>query len=162
MGRTKGNLHRAIANDGYIVVNFDNEGTPAPKGRAWRKTIYRQIGLLASAQQAEAIKQLALERPYIDTSRMAVWGWSGGGSMTLNLMFRFPGLFTAGMSVAPIADQHDYDTIYQERYMGLPSENSLGYHEGSPITLPRVSRGIYLSFTAPATTTATIKLRSSY
>jgi dipeptidyl-peptidase-4 len=129
----RGIFHRAIANDGYIVVNFDNQGTPAPKGRAWRKCIYRQIGVLASAQQAEAILQFALERQYVDTSRMAVWGWSGGGSMTLNLMFRFPGLFVAGMSVAPIADQHDYDTIYQERYMGLPADNSQGYHDGSPI-----------------------------
>jgi dipeptidyl-peptidase-4 len=130
---TRALFHRAIANDGYIVVSFDNQGTPAPKGRAWRKIVYGNIGVLSSAQQAEAIRELAKERPYLDTSRMAVWGWSGGASNTLNLMFRSPGLFAAGMAVAPMADQRDYDTIYQERYMGLPKDNPKGYHDGSPI-----------------------------
>jgi dipeptidyl-peptidase-4 len=130
---TRALFHRTIANDGYIVVSFDNQGTPAPKGRAWRKIVYGNIGVLSSAQQAEAIRELAKERPYLDTSRMAVWGWSGGASNTLNLMFRSPGLFAAGMAVAPMADQRDYDTIYQERYMGLPKDNPKGYHDGSPI-----------------------------
>jgi dipeptidyl-peptidase-4 len=127
-------FHHAIASEGYLVVSIDNQGTPAPKGRAWRKMIYGSVGVLSSAQQAEAIRQLAKDRPYIDASRMAVWGWSGGGSNTLNLMFRSPGLFTAGMAVAPIADQRYYDTIYQERYMGLPQTNASGYHDGSPIS----------------------------
>jgi dipeptidyl-peptidase-4 len=131
---TRGLFHRAIASEGYLVVSIDNQGTPAPKGRAWRKMIYGSVGVLSSAQQAEAIGQLAKERSYIDSSRMAVWGWSGGGSNTLNLMFRSPGLFTAGMAVAPIADQRYYDTIYQERYMGLPQTNASGYHDGSPIS----------------------------
>jgi dipeptidyl-peptidase-4 len=126
-------FHHAIANDGYLVVSFDNQGTPAPKGRVWRKTVYGAVGVLSSAQQAEAIRELMKERSYIDPARLAVWGWSGGGSNTLNLMFRSPGLFSAGMTVAPIADQRYYDTIYQERYMGLPNDNARGYHDGSPI-----------------------------
>jgi dipeptidyl-peptidase 4 len=126
-------FHRAIAQEGYLVVSFDNEGTPAPKGRAWRKSIYGAIGVLSSKEQAEAIRAFAQEHPYVDTARMAVWGWSGGASNTLNLMFRSPGLFVAGMAVAPMADQRDYDTIYQERYMGLPQDNPKGYHDGSPI-----------------------------
>jgi len=126
-------FHALIAREGYIVVSFDNQGTPAPKGREWRKVVYGSVGVLSAAQQADAIRELAKERSYIDTSRMAIWGWSGGGSNTLNLMFRSPGLFKAGIAVAPVADESHYDTIYQERYMGLPQDNAKGYHDGSPI-----------------------------
>jgi dipeptidyl-peptidase-4 len=126
-------FHAAIARQGYLVVSFDNQGTPAPKGREWRKIVYGDVGVLSSVQQASAIQELAKERPYIDSSRLAIWGWSGGGSNTLNMMFRYPGLFKAGIAVAPVADQRHYDTIYQERYMGLPEQNAKGYHDGSPI-----------------------------
>jgi dipeptidyl-peptidase-4 len=122
-----------IANEGYIVVSFDNQGTPALKGREWRKSVYGSVGVLSAAQQADAIRELAKEHSYIDLSRMAIWGHSGGGSNTLNLMFRSPGLFKAGIALAPVADESHYDTIYQERYMGLPQENVKGYHDGSPI-----------------------------
>ena len=126
-------FHSLIAREGYIVVSFDNQGTPAPKGREWRKVVYGSVGVLSAAQQADAIRALAKEHSYIDMSRLAIWGWSGGGSNTLNLMFRSPGLFKAGIAVAPVADQARYDTIYQERYMGLPQQNVKGYHDGSPI-----------------------------
>jgi dipeptidyl-peptidase-4 len=92
------------------------------------------VGVLASEEQAAAVRALLAERPYLDAERVASWGWSGGGSMTLNLLFRSPDLYKVGMSVAPVPDQTLYDTIYQERYMGLPSENAEGYREGSPIT----------------------------
>ncbi len=129
------NLNDAlVAREGYLVVSFDNAGTPEPRGRAWRKSIYGAVGILSSQQQAAAIRELARERPYIDQSRMAIWGWSGGGSSTLNMMFRYPGLFRAGIAVAPVADERKYDTIYQERYMGLPQQNVKGYHDGSPIS----------------------------
>jgi dipeptidyl-peptidase-4 len=127
-------LEAAIAREGYLVVSFDNAGTPEPRGRAWRKSVYGAVGVLSSQQQAAAIRELAKEHSYIDTARLAVWGWSGGGSNTLNMMFRYPGLFRAGIAVAPVADQRKYDTIYQERYMGLPAENANGYHDGSPIS----------------------------
>jgi dipeptidyl-peptidase-4 len=126
-------FHALLAREGYIIVSFDNQGTPAPKGREWRKVVYGSVGVLSAAQQAEAIRELAKEHSYIDTSRLAIWGWSGGGSNTLNLMFRSPGLFKAGIAVAPVADESHYDTIYQERYMGLPQDNVKGYHDGSPI-----------------------------
>jgi dipeptidyl-peptidase-4 len=130
-----------IARQGYIVVSFDNQGTPAPKGREWRKSVYGDVGVLSSVQQAAAIRELAKERPYIDSSRLAIWGWSGGGSNTLNMMFRYPGLFKAGIAVAPVADQRHYDTIYQERYMGLPEQNAKGYHDGSPISFAQDLNG---------------------
>ena len=122
-----------IAEEGYLVITIDNEGTPSPQGRAWRRSIYRAIGVLSSAQQTQAILQLARERPYIDTSRMAIWGHSGGGSTTLNVMFRYPGVYSTGVAMAPVPDESHYDSIYQERYMGLPAEDVKGYHDGSPI-----------------------------
>jgi dipeptidyl-peptidase-4 len=122
-----------IAEEGYLVVSFDNSGTPPPKGRAWRKSIFGAIGVLSSAEQAAAIQNLAKERPYIDTTRMAIWGHSGGGSNTLNMMFRYPGVYSTGIALAPVADESHYDSIYQERYMGLPAVNVKGYHDGSPI-----------------------------
>ena len=86
-----------------------------------------------AAATAQAITELAKEHAYIDTSRMAIWGHSGGGSNTLNLMFRYPGVYSTGIASSPVADESHYDTIYQERYMGLPQENKQGYHDGSPI-----------------------------
>jgi len=130
--------HLMLAQQGYIVASVDNRGTPAPRGRAWRKSIYRQIGVLASADQAAAAKALA-QRPYVDPSRIGIWGWSGGGSMTLNAMLRYPDVYRLGMAVAPVPDLHLYDTIYQERYMGLPADNAEAYRQGSPITFaPRL------------------------
>jgi dipeptidyl-peptidase-4 len=125
--------HLMIAQQGYIVISVDNRGTPAPRGRAWRKVVYRQIGTLASQEQAAAAT--VIQRwPFVDPARIAIWGWSGGGSMTLNQMFRHPDIYRVGMSVAPVSDQLLYDTIYQERYMGLPQDNAEDYKRGSPIT----------------------------
>jgi pimeloyl-ACP methyl ester carboxylesterase len=89
--------------------------------------------VLSSKQQAQALRSLAAARPYVDLDRAAVWGWSGGGTNTLNLMFRSPELYKVGMSVAPVPDQRLYDTIYQERYMGLPAGNTGGYKQASAI-----------------------------
>jgi dipeptidyl-peptidase-4 len=126
-------LLAALADDGYLVGSFDNRGTPAPKGREWRKIVYRSIGVLASKDQAAAVRGLGASRSYVDMERVGVFGWSGGGSMTLNLMFRSPELFKVGVAGAPVPDQTLYDSIYQERYMGLPDENAQGYKDGSPI-----------------------------
>ena len=127
-------LLAALADEGYLVASFDNRGTPSLKGRAWRKVIYGAVGVLASQEQAAALRALAASRPYVDLSRVAVYGWSGGGSMTLNLMFRSPELYKVGVAGAPVPDQTLYDSIYQERYMGLPQQNAEGYRTGSPIT----------------------------
>ena len=126
-------FHRALAADGYLVASFDNRGTPAPKGRDWRKSVYGSVGELSSKEQAEAVRKLAAQRPYVDATRIGVWGWSGGGTNTLNLMFRSPDLYKVGVAVAPVPDQRLYDTIYQERYMGLPNSNEDGYKRGSAI-----------------------------
>jgi dipeptidyl-peptidase-4 len=132
---------RAIASRGYVVVCFDNRGTPALKGAAWRKVVYGAVGELSSKEQAAAIRILTKQRPYLDPTRIAIWGWSGGGSNTLNAMFRYPDVYKVGVSVAPVPDQRLYDTIYQERYMGLPDENEKGYRAGSPIHFAEGLRG---------------------
>lgn len=132
--------HLMLAQKGFVVITMDNRGTPSPKGRAWRKSIYRKIGVMNSRDQAMAAKKI-LQWDFIDPDRVAVWGWSGGGSMTLNLLFRYPEIYKAGISVAPVANQLFYDNIYQERYMGLPSENMEDFLEGSPVTYAKNLEG---------------------
>ena len=134
-------FHRALADDGYLVVSFENRGTPAPKGRAWRKSVYGAVGVLSSQDQTEAVLALSRARPYVDGSRIGVWGWSGGGTNTLNLMFRSPDVYRVGVAVAPVPDQKLYDTIYQERYMGVPADNAAGYRKGSAIHFAEGLRG---------------------
>jgi len=126
-------FHRALADEGFVVVSFDNRGTPAPKGAAWRKVVYGTVGEHSSRDQAAAVRAFSEKHSFVDPERVAVWGWSGGGSNTLNCMFRYPEVFKVGVSVAPVPDQRLYDTIYQERYMGLPDDNAQGYEIGSPI-----------------------------
>ena len=134
-------FHRALAQDGYVIASFDNRGTPAPKGRAWRKIIYGNVGVLSSKEQALALLALEKTHSYLDPNRVAVWGRSGGGSNTLNLMFRHPEIYKVGMAVAPVPDQRLYDTIYQERFMGLPQDNADGYKAGSPINFAEGLQG---------------------
>jgi dipeptidyl-peptidase-4 len=133
--------HLLLAQQGYLVMSVDNRGTPAPRGREWRKCVYRQIGILASEDQAAAARAIISTRPYVDSTRIGIWGWSGGGSMTLNMLFRHPDLYHTGMSVAPVTNQRFYDTIYQERYMGLPENNPDGFKNGSPITFAHQLKG---------------------
>jgi dipeptidyl-peptidase-4 len=133
-------FHQVLAQRGYVVVSVDNRGTPAPRGRAFRKAIHRKIGVLNAADQAHAAQTL-LQRPWADASRVGIWGWSGGGSTTLNAIFRYPGIYTTGIAVAPVPDLRLYDTIYQERYMGLPQVNAEEYRLGSPITFADSLRG---------------------
>lgn len=133
--------HMMLAQQGYLVMSIDNRGTPAPRGREWRKCVYRQIGVLAAADQAAAVRKIIAERPYADPARIGIWGWSGGGSMTLNALFRYPDLYRTGMAVAFVSDERLYDTIYQERYMGLPRDNAQDYQNGSPITFAKQLKG---------------------
>lgn len=140
-GGPRGLWHWMLAQQGCVVISVDNRGTNVPRGRAWRKCVHRQIGILASYEQAQAVRALLQRWPFIDPTRIGVWGWSGGGSMSLNALFRYPELYRTAIAVAPNADQRLYDTIYQERYMGLPNDNAAGYREGSPITHAHRLRG---------------------
>ncbi|WP_330746435.1 S9 family peptidase [Chryseobacterium sp. CP-77] len=130
-----------MAEDGYLYVSLENRGTPSPKGREWRKSIYRKIGQLNIRDQAMGAKALFAKWPYIDTSRVAVWGWSGGGSSTLNLLGQYPDIYQTGIAIAPVANQLFYDNIYQERYMGLPQENREDFVKGSPLAYAKNLKG---------------------
>jgi len=130
-----------MAKAGYCYIAVDNRGTPTLKGAAWRKSIYRQIGRLNIRDQAMAAKKLMQQHPYLDSSRVAVWGWSGGGSTTLHLLFQYPDIYKTGISIAAVGNQLLYDNIYQERYMGLPQENRADFVAGSPITYAKNLRG---------------------
>jgi dipeptidyl-peptidase-4 len=135
--RWRGNAYfwdQMLTEQGFIVASIDNRGTPAPKGREWRKSIYGAVGILSSRDQADALKAMANRWSYIDSDRVGIWGHSGGGSMTLNMLFRYPELYKVGISLAPVADQRLYDSIYQERYSGLLTDYAEGYKQGSPIT----------------------------
>lgn len=129
-----------LAQKGYVVIDMDNRGTPCLKGSEWRKCVYRKLGVLNTRDQALAAKEI-LKRDYLDNGRVAVWGWSGGGSMTLNLMFQYPEIYKTGMAVSAVANQLTYDNIYQERYMGLPQENMEDFVKGSPITYAKNLQG---------------------
>lgn len=133
--------HCLLAQQGYVVMSIDNRGTSAPRGRDWRKSIYRQVGILASADQAAVTRRILQERPYLDPKRIGIWGWSGGGSMSLNAIFRYPDLYHTAMAIAFVSNQRFYDTIYQERYMGLPSDNATGFRDGSPVTFAHQLQG---------------------
>ncbi|MGN7863925.1 DPP IV N-terminal domain-containing protein [Chryseobacterium sp. 22458] len=130
-----------MAEDGYLYVSLENRGTPAPKGREWRKSVYRKIGQLNIRDQAMGAKALFAKWPYADTSRVAVWGWSGGGSSTLNLLGQYPDIYQTGIAIAPVANQLFYDNIYQERYMGLPQENREDFVNGSPLAYAKNLKG---------------------
>ncbi len=126
--------HQYLAQQGYVVMSIDPRGTRSPRGREWRKIIYRKIGIVAALDHAAGVRQIIRDYPFVDESRIGIHGWSGGGQMTLNCMFRFPELYKTGIAVAFVADQKNYDTIYQERYMSTPQDNPEGYRDGSPIT----------------------------
>jgi dipeptidyl-peptidase-4 len=133
--------HLMLTQQGYVVMSVDNRGTRVPRGREWRKCIYRQIGILASADQAAALRAIIKRWPWVDSSRIGIWGWSGGGSMSLNAIFRYPDMYKMAMAVAFVSNQRYYDTIYQERYMGLPEDNKEGFKNGSPITFAHQLKG---------------------
>ncbi|MEM6468320.1 MAG: S9 family peptidase [Planctomycetota bacterium] len=130
---SSGLWHRMLAQKGIAVMSFDNRGTKVPRGREFRKAVYRQVAHLGPNDQAKAVKKVLEENPNLDADRVGIWGWSGGGTSTLHAMFRHGDVFKAGLAVAPVANLAYYDTIYQERYMGLPSGNVQGYRKGSAI-----------------------------
>ena len=134
-----------LAQRGYIVASVDNRGTPRPRGRAWRKSHLSPDRLLASQEQAAAARA-SPDRAVRRLDAHGVWGWSGGGSMTLNLMFRSPDVYQYGHGGrAGAATMRFYDTIYQERYMGLPQTNADGYRPGRRSLSPTDLRGNLLA-----------------
>jgi len=128
-----------LAADGYLAVCVDPRGTGA-RGEDFRKCTYGQLGKYESDDQIEAAKYLA-GLPYVDGKNIAIWGWSYGGFMSSLCLAKGGDVFKAGIAVAPVTNQRFYDTVYSERYMGLPGQNPEGYDENSPITLVKGIKG---------------------
>ena len=140
-GRSHADFHRVIADLGYLVVSIDNRGTPAPKGAAWRRSIFGSLGPLSTEEQAAALKELGRTRSYVDLSRVGIWGWSGGGSNTLNAMFRKPDVYHVGIAVAPKPQPHLYNAWFQEIYMETRETNPEGYRRSAPINFAEGLKG---------------------
>jgi len=129
-----------MAADGYIQISLDGRGTPAPKGAAWRKAVYKNVGRINVRDQAMAAKKI-MNWKFVDADRIAVWGWSGGGTTTLHLMFQYPEIYKTGIAIASETNRLCYDNIYEERYMGLPQENKADFEACSPITYAKNLQG---------------------
>ncbi|MDK1104266.1 MAG: DPP IV N-terminal domain-containing protein, partial [Actinomycetota bacterium] len=140
-GRSHADYHRMIADLGYLVVSIDNRGTPAPKGAAWRRAVFGSLGPLSTEEQAAALKELGRTRSYVDLSRVGIWGWSGGGSNTLNAMFRKPDVYHVGIAVAPKPQPHLYNAWFQEIYMETRETNPDGYRRSAPINFAEGLKG---------------------
>ncbi|MEL7798985.1 MULTISPECIES: S9 family peptidase [Idiomarina] len=126
--------HTMLTQQGYIVASIDNRGTKSPRGFDWRRSIYKNLGVVTVRDQYDALQQMLERWDFIDESRVGIWGHSGGGSQTLNALFRYPDSYHMGMALAPVPDLTLYDTIYQERYSGLLPESAERYKETSAIT----------------------------
>jgi dipeptidyl-peptidase-4 len=136
--------HLMLAQQGFIIASVDTRGTPSPRGREWRRAVHLQLGILNSAEEAAGVRAVLKKFDFIDPQRVGIWGWSGGGSSSLDALFRYPDLYRMAIAVAPVADRRLYDTIYEERYMGLPKDNAKGYTEGSPIAHAKSMKGSLL------------------
>ena len=133
--------HSLLAQQGFVIASVDTRGTPSPRGREWRRAVHHQLGILNSAEEAAAVRALLKQFSFMDPQRVGIWGWSGGGSSSLDALFRYPDLYRTAIAVAPVADRRLYDSIYEERYMGLPKDHAKAYADGSPITHAQSLKG---------------------
>lgn len=122
-------FHQILAQRGFAIFAVDNRGTPG-RDRKFQTAIFHEYGAIELKDQLAALDQLFSQYPQLDRSRVAMWGWSNGGSMTLYALTHSD-VFKAGVSVAPVTDWHNYDTTYTERYLGLPKDNPKVYEETS-------------------------------
>ncbi|MDQ2769762.1 MAG: S9 family peptidase [Bacteroidota bacterium] len=134
--------HQMLTEKGYIVVSVENRGTSG-RGSAFRKATYANLGKLETIDQGEGAKYLAT-LPYVDKSRIGIWGWSYGGYMTSLAMTKNPDLFKMGIAVAPVTNWRYYDTVYTERYLKTPQENPAGYDDNSPVQFAQNLKGKFL------------------
>ena len=138
---------RVVADAGYIAVSIDNRGTACPKGAAWRRSVFGSLGPLSTEDQAAALKELGRMKSYMDLSRVGIWGWSGGGSNTLNAMFRKPDVYHVGIAVVPKPQPWLYNAWFQEIYMRDRKVNPEGYQKSAPIHFAEGLKGKLLIVT---------------
>ena len=157
-GAAQIDFHRIVADMGYLVVSIDNRGTPAPKGAAWRRSVFGSLGPLSTDDQAAALKELGRTRSYVDLSRVGIWGWSGGGSNTLNALFRKPDQYHVGIAVVPKPQPHLYNAWFQEIYMRTREVNPDGYEKSAPINFAEGLQGKLLIITGSGETNTHIQI----
>jgi dipeptidyl-peptidase-4 len=157
-GAAQIHFHRAIADLGYLVVSIDNRGTPAPKGAAWRRAVFGSLGPLSTEEQEAGLKELARTRPYVDLSRVGIWGWSGGGSNTLNALFRKPDTYHVGIAVVPKPQPHLYNAWFQEIFMRTRETNPEGYRRAAAIHFAEGLKGKLLIVTGSGETNTHLQL----
>lgn len=151
-------FHRAIADAGYLVVSMDNRGTPAPKGSAWRRAVFGSLGPLSTEEQAAGLRELGRMRPYVDLSRVGIWGWSAGGTNTLNALFQKPDQYHVGIAVVPKPRPDLYNAWYQEIFMRTPEENPEGYRRAAAINYAEGFKGNLLIVTGTGETNTHIQI----
>jgi dipeptidyl-peptidase 4 len=157
-GATHIDFHRVVADLGYLVVSIDNRGTPAPKGAAWRRSVFGSLGPLSTEEQAAGLRELGRMKPYVDLSRVGIWGWSGGGSNTLNAMFRKPDSYHVGIAVVPKPQPHLYNAWFQEIFMRTREVNPDGYEKAAAINYADGLKGKLLIITGSGETNTHIQI----
>ena len=151
-------FHRVIADLGYVVVSIDNRGTPAPKGAAWRRAVFGSLGPLSTEEQEAGLKALVRQFPFLDASRVGIWGWSGGGSNTLNALFRKPESYHVGIAVVPKPQPHLYNAWFQEIFMRTREVNAEGYDRAAAINYAEGLKGKLLIVTGSGETNTHIQI----
>lgn len=135
--------HQMLAQEGYLVFCVDGRGT-GYKGEAFKKTTYMQLGKYEVEDQIAAAIEIG-KLPYVDAARIGIWGWSFGGYMSSNALFKGNDVFKAAIAVAPVTNWRFYDTVYTERFMRTPQENASGYDDNSPINhVDKFNKGSFL------------------
>jgi dipeptidyl-peptidase-4 len=134
--------YQTLADQGYIIVSVDNRGTGA-RGRDFKKVTYKELGKYEVEDQIAAAVYLG-KLPYVDASRIGIWGWSYGGYMSSLCITKGADVFKTAIAVAPVTNWRFYDSVYTERYMQTPQENASGYDENSPITHVKLLKGNYV------------------
>ncbi|MDA1268632.1 MAG: S9 family peptidase [Bacteroidetes bacterium] len=141
-GGTRDFWHQHLAIEGYLVASIDNRGTGA-RGRDFKHSTYANLGKLETIDQIEGAKFLG-KLPYVDPSRIGIWGWSYGGYMSSLSLMIGNNVFKAAIAVAPVTTWRNYDTVYTERYLQTPQLNPVGYDDNSPITHVNKLKGNFL------------------
>ncbi len=157
-GAAQMDFHRLVAELGYVVVSIDNRGTPAPKGAAWRRAIFGSLGPLSTDEQEAGLKALLKQCPFIDADRIGIWGWSGGGSNTLNALFRKPDSYHVGIAVVPKPQPNLYNAWFQEIYMRTCEVNADGYEKAAAINYADGLKGRLLIMTGSGETNTHIQI----
>jgi len=134
-------FHYLLTQRGYVVMSVDNRGTPAPRGRDFRRIIYLRHGVLPARDQAAAVRALEARWPWMDPSRIGIYGWSGGGNVSMNAIFRHPDVYSTAMPGAGLSHHRYYHAAFTERFLGLPQDNPDAYEATAPVNVASKLRG---------------------